>query len=297
MASDTELLHLSLARRDYLRHPVLLAEILALHALMRLTSGPARRAVGRAIGELKVAVCDRRARAQLAAAGCAPHRLNIGCGEKRRPGWLNIDLDPRADLRLDIRRPLPFPEGSCAEIYSEHVLEHLAYPGEVEQVLRDWWRVLEPGGTLSVGVPDTVYPLVSYVNELDDYFAWCRTQAGYPRWNETRLDQINFHFRQQGLGFGHDHLYAYDAETLAARLTILHSARTTRRATRARTRCTSIRGSPDAPVVFGRRSEGRQDQGESCVTTTHRGTHSGLSTSHTAARMPWRPSTPFESHG
>ncbi len=139
MASDTELLHLSLARRDYLRHPVLLAEILALQALMRLTSGPARRAVGRAIGELKVAVCDRRARAQLAAAGCAPHRLNIGCGEKRRPGWLNIDLDPRADLRLDIRRPLPFPEGSCAEIYSEHVLEHLAYPGEVEQVLRDWW--------------------------------------------------------------------------------------------------------------------------------------------------------------
>src|SRR5882724_454272 len=61
VASDTELLHLSLARRDYLRHPVLLAEILALQALMRLTSGPARRAVGRAIGELKVAVCDRRA--------------------------------------------------------------------------------------------------------------------------------------------------------------------------------------------------------------------------------------------
>jgi len=189
VASDTELLHLSLARRDYLRHPVLLAEILALHALMRLTSGPARRALGRAIGELKVAVCDRRARAQLAAAGRAPHRLNIGCGEKLRPGWLNIDLDPRADLRLDIRRPLPFPEGSCAEIYSEHVLAHLAYPGEVEEVLRDWWRVLAPGGTLSVGVPDTVYPLASYVNEVEDYFAWCRTQPWNPPWIETRLDQ------------------------------------------------------------------------------------------------------------
>ena len=33
------------------------------------------------------------------------------------------------------------------------------------------------------------------------------------------MDQINFHFRQQGLGFGQDHLYAYDVETLAARLT------------------------------------------------------------------------------
>src|SRR5438093_9313297 len=165
---------------------------------MRLTSGPARRALGWAIGELKVAVCDRQARAQ--AAGRTPHRLNIGCGEKLRPGWLNIDLDLRADLRLDIRRPLPFPEGSCAEIYSEHVLEHLAYPGEVEEVLRDWWRILAPGGTLSIGVPDTVYPLVSYVNGLDDYFALCRTQSGYTRWKETRLIQGNFH--STTLGFG-----------------------------------------------------------------------------------------------
>src|SRR5437773_11322837 len=59
------MLRLSLARWDYLRHPVLLAEILGLHALMRLTSAPARRAVGRSIGELKVAVCDRPARAVL----------------------------------------------------------------------------------------------------------------------------------------------------------------------------------------------------------------------------------------
>jgi len=30
---------------------------------------------------------------------------------------------------------------------------------------------------------------------------------------------VIIHFRQQGLGFGQDHLYAYDVETLAARLT------------------------------------------------------------------------------
>src|SRR5881397_2436989 len=76
VASDAELPHLSLARWDYLRHPVLLSEILTLNALMRLTPGPARRAVGRAIGELKVAVCDRRARAKRATAvGCAPDQL------------------------------------------------------------------------------------------------------------------------------------------------------------------------------------------------------------------------------
>ena len=273
--------------------------IAALQGARRLVPEPARPELRRAIEELRAAAVDaaerRRARRTLHRARGV--RLNLGSGGRSRPGWMNLDLDRGGDLRLDLRRPLPLPDVSCAEIYSEHVLEHLAYPGEVEAVLRDWFRVLAPGGVLSLGVPDTEWPLVAYVNGNGEYFDWCRRQPWCPPWIETRLDQINFHFRQQGLGFGHDHLYAYDAETLAARLTILHSARTTRRATRARTRCTSIRGSPDAPVVFGRRSEGRQDQGESCVTTTHRGTHSGLSTSHTAARIPWRPSTLVESHG
>jgi len=128
-------------------------------------------------------------------------------------------LGAGADLRLDIRRPLPFADSSCAEIYCEHLLEHLAYPGEVLTVLRDWHRVLVLGGRLSVGVPDTVAPLRDYVTGARDYFEWCRTHPWYPPWIETRMDQINFHFRQQGLGFGLDHLYAYDLDTLAARLT------------------------------------------------------------------------------
>jgi len=63
------------------------------------------------------------------------------------------------------------------------------------------------------------------------------------------MDQINFHFRQQGLGFGLDHLYAYDLDTLAARLTAVGFIDiaerpfdpSTRRATRARGRFTWMR--------------------------------------------------------
>src|SRR5262245_21620280 len=58
-----------------------------------------------------------------------PVRLNLGCGENAKPGWINVDLFNRAaDLALDIREPLPFPDGSVAMVYSEHVFEHLAYP-------------------------------------------------------------------------------------------------------------------------------------------------------------------------
>ena len=89
-------------------------------------------------------------------------------------------------------------------LVSGSLLEHLAYPGEVLTVLRDWHRVLVPGGRLSVGVPDTVAPLRDYVTGARDCFDWCRTHPWYPPWIETRMDQINFHFRQQGLGFGRE---------------------------------------------------------------------------------------------
>jgi len=145
-------------------------------------------------------------------------RLNLGSGPKPRPGWVNVDLQPGADLALDIRRPLPFPKASCAELYAEHVLEHLAYPGEVEQVLADWFRVLAPGGSLSLGVPDTEGALRAYVSGDDEYFAWCRTQHWHRDWIRTHLDAINYHFRQQSPTFGEAHLYPYDFKTLAVRL-------------------------------------------------------------------------------
>ena len=192
---------------------------LALKTLKHVMPDPVRPTLRRAIEEADVALQQldsvRRA-SRLDPAG--PLRLNLGCGSKPRPGWVNVDLRPGADLHLDVRRPLPFPDASCAEIYAEHVLEHLAYPGEVEQVLADWFRVLASGGTVSLGVPDTEWPLRAYVSGDDGYFAWCRTQPWHRDWVRTRLDTINYHFRQQSPTFGEAHLYAYDFETLVDRL-------------------------------------------------------------------------------
>src|SRR5262249_9558253 len=69
-----------------------------------------------------------------------------------------------------------------------------------------------------LGVPDTADVLQAYASGDGRYFDWCRAQPWNPSWIETRLDQINFHFRQQSPNFGEAHLYAYDFETLAARL-------------------------------------------------------------------------------
>lgn len=45
---------------------------------------------------------------------------------------------------------LSFPDQSFDRLIAAHVLEHLYYPHEV---LREWVRVLKPGGTLSIVLP------------------------------------------------------------------------------------------------------------------------------------------------
>jgi len=53
-------------------------------------------------------------------AGQSNLKLNIGCGQDRKEGWVNIDLDKNGDLRLDMREQLPFSGASVDLIYSEH---------------------------------------------------------------------------------------------------------------------------------------------------------------------------------
>jgi predicted SAM-dependent methyltransferase len=110
-------------------------------------------------------------------------RLNLGCGLQTPEGWINVDGSWNARLakhpflrRLltsmhflakdkseipwsskvfihDIRKPLPFPDGSASAIYASHVLEHL-YHEDAKRLIREAFRVLRSGGVLRVVVPD-----------------------------------------------------------------------------------------------------------------------------------------------
>jgi len=138
--------------------------------------------------------------------------LNLGCGPNSKPGWLNIDLfHSGADLQLDLRERWPFPDGSVAYIYSEHVFEHFEFYEEVPHVLSESLRVLQSEGVFDVGVPDTEWPLRGYGNPDHDYWRFC--PIWHPKICETQLDHINYHFRQ-----GEEHKYAWDEETLTRSL-------------------------------------------------------------------------------
>jgi SAM-dependent methyltransferase len=87
-----------------------------------------------------------------------PLRLNLGCGDKILPGYVNVDVvEARAGMRPDVICDLheltPFDDASADEILSVHVVEHF-WRWEVRDVLREWIRALKPGGRMVVECPN-----------------------------------------------------------------------------------------------------------------------------------------------
>jgi predicted SAM-dependent methyltransferase len=82
-------------------------------------------------------------------------KLHLGCGKRFIPGFVHIDaVDyPHMDHVATIDNLSFIPTDSVDLIYNCHVLEHFKRR-DVDRVLREWQRVLKPGGTLRVSVPD-----------------------------------------------------------------------------------------------------------------------------------------------
>jgi SAM-dependent methyltransferase len=79
--------------------------------------------------------------------------LNLGCGEFKKPGYLNVDYYAvsEPDVRHDLNRfPYPFKDNEFNLIEADHLLEHLDEPFEV---MRELHRISEPGGVVHLRVP------------------------------------------------------------------------------------------------------------------------------------------------
>lgn len=90
-----------------------------------------------------------------AAAERAGLRLHVG-GMEVRAGWKIFDVQarPGVDFVGDCVDLGQFEDGSVEEIYASHVLEHLGYQSELPRALKEFWRVLAPGGRAMLSVPD-----------------------------------------------------------------------------------------------------------------------------------------------
>lgn len=94
-------------------------------------------------------------------------KLNLGCGDKLMPGYMNIDLyHEGADFQMDVRK-LDFPDSSVSEIYGSHIFEHIS-PFDIHATLEEWRRVLRQGGKLVLEMPDMLETCRQFVSASKD---------------------------------------------------------------------------------------------------------------------------------
>jgi SAM-dependent methyltransferase len=193
--------------------------------------------------------CTRDGR--LTPAAKTPMKLHIGCGTVTPDGWINMDGSWNARLanhslvrRIanacwllpkhaydvgwtgkvlphDLRKPLPFEDDSLSAVYGSHVLEHL-YLNQADDLLKECFRTLRPGGVLRLVVPDLRSMVSSY---LDLGAIGKLTQPT----NASRADELNqkLLLRPSCTPTGnilyklytvvtdfHSHKWMYDAESL-----------------------------------------------------------------------------------
>jgi len=96
-------------------------------------------------------------------------RIEIGGGFYAQPGYIHVDVLPgAAHLELRARaESLPFPDGWAEEVLAVHMLEHV-HPSKLRDTLREWHRVLAPGGRVRVHVPNSPELFEAFLSKPPD---------------------------------------------------------------------------------------------------------------------------------
>ena len=97
-------------------------------------------------------------------------KLNLGCGHKRREGFVNVDIVPyeSVDLIADLRHtPFPFKEDTFDEVVCEHILAHM---NTFHETIMEIVRVTRHGGTVRVFA--SYFPSTKWFGDPDHKIAF-----------------------------------------------------------------------------------------------------------------------------
>lgn len=90
-------------------------------------------------------------------------RGSAGEGETVTPSPL-LPLSPSSFVRIAEDGKLPFHDAAFDALIGQHVVEHLP---EANAALREWKRVLKPGGRLTLATPNARYPDPAHFADAD----------------------------------------------------------------------------------------------------------------------------------
>jgi predicted SAM-dependent methyltransferase len=95
--------------------------------------------------------------------------LNLGCGYHFHPAWTNVDFVSTGETVLahNLLEGIPFPDDAFDVVYHSNVLEHFLME-DGERFMKECLRVLKPGGTLRIAVPDLEQIIRQYLRIRSD---------------------------------------------------------------------------------------------------------------------------------
>ena len=152
----------------------------------------------------------------------AVSQLHVGCGARRVPEFLNVDV-AGSELDIDLASgELPFPDSSFTAVVSQHVIEHLELHSELLPLLRDIHRVMKPGAEIWLSCPDMSTVCRIYV----DGHAQTLVDDRRSRWPSYSLNGtpaqhfVNDLFHQHG---EHQNLFDFELLSWALRTAGFHN--------------------------------------------------------------------------
>jgi len=125
-------------------------------------------------------------------------KLNIGCGNDYKKGWINLDLiDVKKDVKHDLNKiPYPFKKDMFNEVLMRMILEHVKDP---ISVLKEIVRISKDDAKIKIVVPHAT----SYANFTDIQHKTNFTETSFNKellkeYELEQLELINVKFIYKG---------------------------------------------------------------------------------------------------
>lgn len=117
--------------------------------------------------------------------------LNLGCGYRFDAQWTNVNFQTtgKGVINCDLAKGIPFADHTFELVYHSHVLEHFSQAA-AKSFMQECCRVLRPGGTLRVVVPDLEQITKLYLTSLAGAFESVEWAAKYEWITLELLDQL-----------------------------------------------------------------------------------------------------------
>ncbi|MGO1070192.1 class I SAM-dependent methyltransferase [Lysobacter sp. CA199] len=171
----------------------------------------------RILKDARESFVERQTRALGIDASTRGLKIHFGSSHHLVQDWLNIDAGG-GDLMLNVNWGLPLPDGCADFAYSAHLLEHLRHHDQATVFVREIHRVLAPGGTVRLVVPDVKKLLAAYAAADRDFFEsrqqFYRLKDGFMSQGVANLDYILLFCGANQQVLSYNHKFGYDADTL-----------------------------------------------------------------------------------